>query len=576
VNIWQCEKCGQTISRQPKERAGETCPGCRAGFHSGRRPESPLEAISSEEAWKRIASGESLENVWVTGALVLEGEFGKLRLSGALFETLTLRGVTAKSVAELVEVTVFSGFSIFGGKFKEGLLGGQSRFFGGIQMSGPAFGGFVDFESSEVRGEFYLGESQVTDELSLARAAVFGDITLDSTHIQQSLEATGLSAAGNVHIVGFGVQGWADISRTAIQGDLILDDSTFERGLDLQDSQVGGDLSLLGTRVGGDLFLARAHVPGTLQMRACALQGRADLRRTHLGEWGVYHTRFGQNFHARGLRCDGDWHLQSSSFLGGIRMEESRVGGDLAVEDLSLRGNWDMVGAEFGANVLLRASDFGGTLDLNRVQVAGQVDLEKCQPSRGFVFENARAGKWSIRLDQVRRGLFQEERGSWSRAALEWDLLESHFRTEKRSSDADFAHFKKRQMERRAHQEQTNPIKAFLEWAVMEWGSGYGMRPARVLGSALFLILAFAVLYFLSPESIILEGSEVAEVAGGIKSSFGDSLYFSIVTFTTLGYGDVHPSYLGWVKYAAAAEALLGAFVMALFAGTLARKIIRQ
>ncbi len=54
---------------------------------------------------------------------------------------------------------------------------------------------------------------------------------------------------------------------------------------------------------------------------------------------------------------------------------------------------------------------------------------------------------------------------------------------------------------------------------------------------------------------------------------FGYCLYYSIVTFTTLGYGDIHP--LGYSHLIASVEALTGAFSMALIVVVFARKIMR-
>ena len=58
---------------------------------------------------------------------------------------------------------------------------------------------------------------------------------------------------------------------------------------------------------------------------------------------------------------------------------------------------------------------------------------------------------------------------------------------------------------------------------------------------------------------------------GPILGSFLNCLYFSVVTFTTLGYGDFQPA-VGLSRFFASLEAIIGAFTMALFAYTLARK----
>ncbi len=52
-----------------------------------------------------------------------------------------------------------------------------------------------------------------------------------------------------------------------------------------------------------------------------------------------------------------------------------------------------------------------------------------------------------------------------------------------------------------------------------------------------------------------------------------NSIYFSVVTFTTLGYGDISP--LGFARFIAAFEAFMGSFTMALFVVVFVKKMTR-
>ena len=59
----------------------------------------------------------------------------------------------------------------------------------------------------------------------------------------------------------------------------------------------------------------------------------------------------------------------------------------------------------------------------------------------------------------------------------------------------------------------------------------------------------------------------------GVLSGLYRTLYFSVVTFSTLGYGDIYP--VGFLKAFAATEAFIGLVVTAIFAVSLARKLFR-
>jgi hypothetical protein len=90
---------------------------------------------------------------------------------------------------------------------------------------------------------------------------------------------------------------------------------------------------------------------------------------------------------------------------------------------------------------------------------------------------------------------------------------------------------------------------------------GYGEKPERVVISAAVIVFGLAAAYS-------LWGSFSS-------SSFGDTLYYSVASFTALGYGRWAPQPTGWAKGMGAAEAVLGVSMMALFLVTFTRKMIR-
>ncbi|HOW59207.1 MAG TPA: potassium channel family protein [Candidatus Omnitrophota bacterium] len=95
---------------------------------------------------------------------------------------------------------------------------------------------------------------------------------------------------------------------------------------------------------------------------------------------------------------------------------------------------------------------------------------------------------------------------------------------------------------------------------------GYGEKPFRVLGLAAGVIFFSALFYHFS--GMILTGGFVQKIG------FGESLYLSMITYTTVGYGDYLP--MGWVRGIAAAEALSGILFTPLFLIAMARRYLRM
>ena len=104
---------------------------------------------------------------------------------------------------------------------------------------------------------------------------------------------------------------------------------------------------------------------------------------------------------------------------------------------------------------------------------------------------------------------------------------------------------------------------------------GYGEQPIRVVVFSSITILGFATLYFFS--GVNFSGEEVAFnsslSAKANALAYLESIYFSIVTFTTLGYGDITPT--GLSRLFAAIEALMGSFTLALFVVVFVKKMTR-
>ncbi|NJE46889.1 hypothetical protein E3E35_05580 [Thermococcus sp. GR7] len=108
----------------------------------------------------------------------------------------------------------------------------------------------------------------------------------------------------------------------------------------------------------------------------------------------------------------------------------------------------------------------------------------------------------------------------------------------------------------------------FIEWLLGDLPSEYGTNWVRLFLLSLLVIIGNAVPYTLW--SAYIDGFPQTS---NYLVRFADALYYSLVTFTTLGYGDMHPT--GWLKALSAIEALTGAIFMALIVAVIARKWMR-
>lgn len=114
----------------------------------------------------------------------------------------------------------------------------------------------------------------------------------------------------------------------------------------------------------------------------------------------------------------------------------------------------------------------------------------------------------------------------------------------------------------------------WLRLALSRWVTKHGESPWRVGFISAGIIGAFTVLYPRYGLVMQKSGQDATPISYNASSelwtTLGDSLYFSVVAFSTLGYGDIQPT--GFAEYLAIAETLLGSVMIALLVFVLGRK----
>ena len=340
----------------------------------------------------------------------------------------------------------------------------------------------------------------------------------------------------------------------------------------------------------------RAHIPFELHFSYCLfLPGRGrnhpvDFRRMD----------FDRPVFLSHCLLAHDLDASSAQFHGGLEMEQTAFEGALLLADSS-------------GPLSFKNCRFHGLLDLQRARLTKPLNLESCHFGEDGRFRFLEAtvdgapiydGHLTLRPDQVYRHsptllrgygpgriAAEEHRGSRAlilTAAHEHLVLRDSFaRTPGGEEGERYCHYRYMNLSRvatlLAAKERAakaprwqRPLRLFharaedlLTRAIGEWVFGYFVAPMRT-----FLWIPISITIFASGLGV---GAALGRINGISPESFWqtvrDVLYFSTVTFTTVGYGDISP--LGWVRVISSLEAIWGVVLVSAFVVSLARRLYR-
>ncbi|NJE75469.1 potassium channel family protein [Thermococcus sp. ES12] len=252
---------------------------------------------------------------------------------------------------------------------------------------------------------------------------------------------------------------------------------------------------------------------------------------------------------------------QSARFKRQVRLSIRRFHGGLVLENLNIFGhaeilaswlrNPEFVHTRVMGNIIFRKTSFHGDFAWNstvlpnipvELNVEGFVEVEDCR------FNSHRAAEVLYRLARIS----WERNGDFERADRYY-YLEMVAKRKSRLGGR-----------RRGIKRLLMRMESAFEWLFADLTCKYGTDWKRPILIWLAAVNVFFPLLFFLTRSV-----------EGISGSMGflDYEYFSVVTATTLGYGDYHP--IGVGRVIASLEALFGMFMWAVFLTVFARKYMR-
>ncbi|MBA7566429.1 hypothetical protein ES695_13110 [Candidatus Atribacteria bacterium 1244-E10-H5-B2] len=270
-----------------------------------------------------------------------------------------------------------------------------------------------------------------------------------------------------------------------------------------------------------------------------------------------------------GATFEGDAHFGVKSFVNGVNLEKIK--------------------AFSGKKLFFKLNNEKGKINFKRAYLENtDLDIELV---KGVLidFTGALLRNTKIRREQIENHILQEKEKEFSKAKEIYLLLKNNFHSIGQYDDESWAFKKEKDMERKSNFH----FKTLHKWL---WSCflnalyGYGEKPERVIVSAIAIIIIFAFVFMnfgidANPQlDTIPKYNILKELFMGIR--YGDllvrlkdisleqiknCLYFSTVTFTTLGLGDFRPVE-GWGRIFVGVEAFIGALMIALFIYTFARR----
>ena len=491
------------------------------------------------------------------------------------------------------------------------LSAGHTQFQGKAEFDGARLAGHVAFVKAQFSGPFFCRQAQ----LGNADAS----IDFSGAHFVKAVDCDASQFLGNIDFSGAIFQGKASFRKSGFghsEARVQFVHTVFHRRTAFKRSRFLGRSDFGHSEFHQRVGFERALFQNPVGFEAVTFSGISSFKESQFARQVFFYDCKLSNAEFTGAEFAGPAYFaveryiaangqRPSSFLGEAVFINARFLKQTIFQRVSFAGPARFGNAYFGEQASFHKAnfqdqaDFNGVfcsleLDLRGTTIAGELMLKGANINRrlnladadfsNISFYNMVTDTIAVTPDQVRgkfRGDARDCRDSVAkgRTAQEYLILRKSFAGDGMHEEEDWAYSCFRRSSRQASSLQAcgshrvfTLLKNGGERLFLDYGSRYGTHPLRITVVALLFILAFGIFYWHFSSEIILEGKEIMP---GQKPTLSQCIYFSIMAFTTMGFGDVHPDFHGWVKGVVALEALLGIMIMTLFVGTYARKIIR-
>jgi len=444
-----------------------------------------------------------------------------------------------------------------------------------FSFQGRRFNDTVTFKECHFAGDATFTGAVFEGDLILIGARISRDARLEGTEVHGHLNGRGLNVGRYTLLRGSTVTGDLCLAEASLGQGVVLESVMVGKSLDLNDADVGKDVKLgvlhvdyAGhplkdqpiAEIAGDLMLSGARIKGSVLAHAVRIGNRLDL----------WQARIDGSVNLEAAEVRGSAHLEEAIIRGNLSFSGARIHNDVSLHMVRLDGSLDLTDTHFEADVGAGCAKLGNAVELRNTVFSRGIDLDAVSfLGAGFfkpfsIPDGQGASLCRFAKQTCQRMGSYGEAGKWHYDEM-WHVW---FARRQRSTLVTYRWLRRARVPKciAGHMSQLMGWFRGLPEQLLRWVFGYGERPLNVALAAAVVICLCWVCYIASPQ--LLENS----AKPGTRMTWWEGLYFSVVTFTTLGLGDWHPVSNSWASMVCMAEALLGALLMAMFVVALARR----
>ena len=465
----------------------------------------------------------------------------------------------------------------------------------------------VSFDFAKFSGNANFYNTEFTGNANFWKAEFSGNVDFFGTEFSGNANFDNAEFIGNANFLNTQFLKEANFRYSKFKCNVDFFGTEFSRHANFDNAEFIGNAKFCKAEFTGNANFCKAEFTGNANFYNAEFTGNANFYNAEFtGNAEFWKAEFTGNANFWKAEFTGNAEFNETKFLKEANFRETKFSGNANFYNAKLTGKFEFI-PEQSKTIIFENTYFSDNIRI-------KTDLSKCSFANSNIERVDMTDSIWIRDDDKPKNSFSSFfewfkskvglsetpiiiwEGCKGELSSNWKKLEGIYRRLKQSyqkfgdtSTAGKFYYQEMECKRK----QLKGIEKHFWYLFYKKLCGYGEKPFNVIWASYFLILLSSFSYLFG--GIELLGSSILKVPPNVidynlsLNSFGiqwaisniDSLledfllclYTSVITFTTLGYGDVHP--IGFSRVIASVEAGFGIIMTALFIFVFTRKMLR-